>query len=195
MKKRTISLLLTLAMTVVIFTGLGGNAEANYYPNNYKNIFGLNNRQYVIGASASSYPRYLTAISTAVNAWNAASKVQLYASGSGSSAVVFSVSSLVSLSERGQTIFYTIDGSPMTTPTSSWSYAEVRISQALLNSMTEPATELAATVMHEMGHAFGLTHAVASIGQVSIMLPYADRRGYVTTVLDGDLDDVDNLYP
>lgn len=166
------------------------------FPNDAKFSRGVGNAYYYVDASASGYTQN---INDSVNNWVDTgwgwNPIYLYPVASNYATHIdyylvdyTSDSLLANTNNRAYTTFWDIDengvllnsgGEPMY----NYFYTEIKFSS--YHQMTVD------TIIHEMGHAFGLAHYDSNA--YSIMYPYRDYR-MVTTVQKEDHDTINYLY-
>ena len=150
---------------------------------------GVANTCYYINSSASSYtskinkaanlweyngwdnPIYMTAVSS-----NYATHMDFYGKTPSNDQNLDS-------NTNGYTTVYNSSGKQMTFGSSNWFYAKIVINKS--------SSANQATVVHEMGHAFGLAHYPSNSS--SIMYPYSSGRK-VSSPQKCDVDTINYLY-
>lgn len=168
-------------------------AMTSTFPNNAKYSRGVSNTCYYVSSSASGYtsqisqaahnwvvtgygwnPIQMTAVSS-----NKGTHMDIYASD-------FRNVTNISDNTNAYTTFWTsssqLVSQPQLDPTYNYFYTEIHIN-------TYRTTMNVPTLIHEMGHCFGLAH---STSEYSIMYPYSSRL--VTTVQKDDHDTINYLY-
>lgn len=187
--KLLLSSLFCVLMLMLSLTNLGAVSRTPTYPKNSKFSRGVANTCYYINSTASSYtskinkaadlweyngwdnPIYMTAVSS-----NYATHMDFYGE-------TPSTDSNLNANTNAYTKVFDSSGKNMYFGTGNWFYARITINK------TSSANQ--ATMVHEMGHAFGLAHYPSN--NRSIMYPYSSGRK-VSSPQKCDVDTINYLY-
>lgn len=185
-----------LAMFSVVFCMAAlfcGSINAyNLYNNQSRMIGGVSGRDYYLESSATTYS---SIISEAMDAWiyaNWSNPILFYDRGlSSNTSITFKGYSTIpnAPSANAMVKHYSASGIYMPQPSANWKYCDVLISQTKFSQIT--SREKLITIVHELGHCFGLQHETSNRG---VIMYYDINTIQTSTPQYDDIDGINYLY-